>query len=231
MNKKRASFKFAVVKTLPITISYFFVAMAFGLVLRQGGWNWIWAAAISIFIYTGAFQFVLAAFMNAGASFLTVVFTALFMNARQLFYGLSYIDDFQKTGKRFPYMIHSLTDETYALFNSIKEYPDDVDKPDAQFMMAVLCHASWVLGSIVGNLAGGLIPSNIQGVDYALTALFITIFIDQWRGTKNHKPALTGVVCSVLFLILLGPDNFLLPSLIVTTAVLIVSNRKEKAYE
>lgn len=231
MKKLSRTFRFAFVKNLPITVSYFFVSMAFGLVMQQGGWNWPWAASISIFIYTGAFQFVLASFLTSGASFITVALTALFMNSRQVFYGLSYIDDFKKTGKKYPYMIQTLTDETYALYNSIPEYPEDVNKPQAQFYIALLSHMTWLLGTIVGNLAGNLIPSNIKGVDFALTALFITIVIDQWKGTDNHIPALTGGVCSVVFLLLLGPDSFLLPSLILTSGLLMLSKKKEVSHE
>lgn len=199
--------------------------------MQQGGWSWPWAASISVFIYTGAFQFVLASFLTSGASFLTVALTALFMNSRQVFYGLSCIDDFKKTGKKYPYMIQTLTDETYALYNSITEYPADVNKPQAQFYIALLSHMTWLLGTIVGNLAGNLIPSNIRGVDFALTALFITIVIDQWRGTDNHIPALTGAICSVVFLLLLGPDSFLLPSLILTSGLLMLSRKKEAVHE
>lgn len=231
MKKLSETFRFAFIKDLPITVSYFFVSMAFGLVMQQGGWGWTWAASISIFIYTGAFQFVLASFLSTGASFLTVALTALFMNSRQVFYGLSYIDDFKKTGKKYPYMIQTLTDETYALYNSISEYPEGVDKPQAQFYIALLSHLTWLAGTIVGNLAGNLIPSNIQGVDFALTALFITIVIDQWKAAENHMPALTGAICSVVFLILLGPDSFLLPSLIVTSGLLMLGRKKEAAHE
>lgn len=231
MKKLSETFRFAFIKDLPITVSYFFVSMAFGLVMQQGGWGWTWAASISIFIYTGAFQFVLASFLSTGASFLTVALTALFMNSRQVFYGLSYIDDFKKTGKKYPYMIQTLTDETYALYNSISEYPEGVDKPQAQFYIALLSHLTWLAGTIVGNLAGNLIPSNIQGVDFALTALFITIVIDQWKAAESHIPALTGAICSVVFLILLGPDSFLLPSLIVTSGLLMLGRKKEAAHE
>lgn len=199
--------------------------------MQKGGFNWIWSALCSMFIYTGAFQMVLASFFASGAALLTVLLTCFFMSTRQIFYGLSYIDDFKKTGKKLPYMIHSLTDETYALLNSITEYPEELDKPKTQFYINVCSQVSWVLGSIVGGLAGNLIPASVNGIDFALTALFITIVVDQWRNTTDHRPALIGGITSLVFLLVVGSDNFLLPSLLVTSGLLILMSRKEVAHE
>ena len=228
MNKE---IRFALLKTSPIMVSYFFVSCAYGLVMAQGGFGWIWSAICSMFIYTGAFQMVLASFFATGATIFTVLLTCAFMATRQIFYGLSYLDDFKNTGKKLPYMIHSLTDETYALLNSITEYPSDLDKPKTQFYIQLFSQLSWILGSIVGGLAGNLIPTNIQGIDYALTALFITIVVDQWRNTKDHGPAIIGGVCSILFLLLIGADNFLLPSLLVASGLLMLGINKGGSHE
>ncbi len=225
MNQNNRNFVFALKKSIPITISYFFVAIAYGLVMQQNGYHWLWSVFASIFIYTGAFQFVLASFLGTDASLLTIALTCGFMSTRQIFYGLSYVDDFKKTGKFLPYMIHSLTDESYALYNSIVKYPDTVSKPKAQLYIGILCQAGWVAGSAVGGLVGNLIPSTVQGVDFALTALFITIVVDQWRHTKVHLPALIGLGCAVFFLLFMGKTNFLLPALISTSALLILTAR------
>ncbi len=228
MNKEM---RFAILKTTPIMVSYFFVSCAYGLVMAQGGFNWIWSAICSVFIYTGAFQMVLASFFASGATIITILLTCAFMSTRQIFYGLSYIDDFKKTGKKLPYMIHSLTDETYALLNSITEYPEELDKSKTQFYINLFSQLSWIIGSIVGGLVGNLIPTEVSGIDFALTALFITIVVDQWRNTKDHGPALIGGICSVIFLFLVGSSNFLLPSLLITTGLLMLSINKEASHE
>lgn len=228
---KNKELKFALYKCTPIMISYFFVSCAYGLIMQQGGFGWIWSFLCSTFLYTGAFQMVLATFFASGAAVITVVLTCAFMSARQIFYGLSYIDDFKKTGKKLPYMIHALTDETYALLNSITEYPTDLDKAKTQFYIQLVSQLSWVIGSIVGGLAGNLIPANVTGIDFALTALFITIVVDQWRNTIDHRPAIVGGVSAIIFLILLGSDNFLLPSLLITSGLLCIYTKKGGAYE
>lgn len=220
--------KFAFVKTSPIMVSYFFVSCAYGLVMAQGGFGWVWSMLCSTFIYTGAFQMVLASFFASGAAFVTVILTCAFMATRQIFYGLTYVEDFKKTGKKLPYMIHTLTDETYALLNSITEYPKDMKKENIQFYIQLFSQLSWIAGSVSGGLAGNLIPSSVTGIDYALTALFITIVVDQYRNASNHQPALIGGICSVFFLIVLGSDAFLLPSLLVTSGLLMLFAKKQE---
>lgn len=228
---KNKELKFAFIKCTPIMVSYFFVSCAYGLIMQQGGFNWVWSMLCSTFIYTGAFQMVLATFFASGATIVTVLLTCAFMSVRQIFYGLSYIDDFKKTGKKLPYMIHALTDETYALLNSIDTYPTDLDKSKTQFYIQLVSQLSWIIGSIVGGVAGNLIPANVTGIDFALTALFITIVVDQWRHTKDHQPALIGSMSAIVFLLVLGSSNFLLPTLLVTCGLLMLVARKEKAYE
>ena len=134
--------RFAFYKTLPIMISYFFVATAFGLLMRQAGWGFSWALAMSVFLYTGALQFVLVSFLSSGAPILTVFITALFLSSRQVFYGISFLNSFRKAGRAKPYLIHIMTDETYALFSSIRDYPEGVEPMRAQLMMGTLAHLS-----------------------------------------------------------------------------------------
>ena len=64
-------------------------------------------------------------------------------------------------------------------------------------------------GSVIGALLGEIIPFSTEGIEFALTALFVTVFVEQWKSTKDHIPALIGVASSVLCLVLFGADRFL----------------------
>lgn len=200
--------------------SYIFLGMAFGILMNQAGFAFYWSGLISLIVYTGAFQFVMVPFLSAGTGLVTVALTALAMNSRHIFYGVSFVEDFRKMGKRFPYMVFSLTDETFAL-NSTTEFPVHMNKRNLMFYIAVLCQLYWVLGSVLGGIMGQVIPFDFEGVDFCMTALFVTIFIDQWRKAETHIPALAGLIFSIIFLLLLGADNFILPSLLLSTVVLI----------
>lgn len=213
--------KYALGKTIPIMFSYLFLSMAFGIMMNQAGFPFYWAYLVSLTVYTGAFQFVIVSFLSAGAGIATIALTALAMNCRHMFYGVTFLKEFKSMGKRYPYMIFSLTDETYALYCSL-EYPEELDHHQVMFDIAWLSRAYWLIGTLVGALLGQIIPFDFEGVDFCMTALFVTILIDQWKKTEDHAPAVIGGVSAVVFLLIFGAARFMLPSLMVTTALLLI---------
>ena len=229
----RQTARFAFRQSLGVLFGYVFLGTAFGILLRQAGFGALWSLAFSGLVYAGSLQFVLAGFLAAPTALPTVALMSLFINARHLFYGLSFVERFRSMGKKRPYMIFSLTDETYSVLCGMDEVPAGVDKNGAMFLVALLDQLYWVAGSLLGTFAGGL-PLDFTGIDFSMTALFLVIFLEQWRGAKSHLPALLGLCCAGVFLLALGPDNFLLPSLAVTAAVLllarpVLSREKEAA--
>ena len=218
----RQTARFAFRQSLGVLFGYVFLGTAFGILLRQAGFGALWSLAFSGLVYAGSLQFVLAGFLAAPTALPTVALMSLFINARHLFYGLSFIERFRSMGKKRPYMIFSLTDETYSVLCGMDEVPAGVDKNGAMFLVALLDQLYWVAGSLLGTFAGGL-PLDFTGIDFSMTALFLVIFLEQWRGAKSHLPALLGLGCGAVFLLALGPDNFLLPALCTTVAVLLLA--------
>ena len=213
--------KYALGKTIPIMFSYLFLSMAFGIMMNQAGFPFYWAYLVSLTVYTGAFQFDIISFLSAGAGITTIALTALAMNCRHMFYGVTFLKEFKSMGKRYPYMIFSLTDETYALYCSL-EYPEELDHHQVMFDIAWLSCVYWLIGTLGGALLGQIIPFDFEGVDFCMTALFVTILIDQWKKTEDHAPAVIGGVSAVVFLLIFGAARFMLPSLMVTTALLLI---------
>lgn len=228
----RQTARFAFRQSLGVLFGYVFLGTAFGILLRQAGFGALWSLAFSGLVYAGSLQFVLAGFLAAPTALPTVALMSLFINARHLFYGLSFIARFRSMGKKRPYMIFSLTDETYSVLCGMDEVPAGVDKNGAMFLVALLDQLYWVAGSLLGTFAGGL-PLDFTGIDFSMTALFLVIFLEQWRGAKSHLPALLGLGCAGFFLLVLGADNFLLPALCTTVAVLLLArpvlNREKEA--
>ena len=218
----RQTARFAFRQSLGVLFGYVFLGTAFGILLRQAGFGALWSLAFSGLVYAGSLQFVLAGFLAAPTALPTVALMSLFINARHLFYGLSFIERFRSMGKKRPYMIFSLTDETYSVLCGMDEVPAGVDKNGAMFLVALLDQLYWVAGSLLGTFAGGL-PLDFTGIDFSMTALFLVIFLEQWRGAKSHLPALLGLGCGAVFLLALGPDNFLLPALCATVALLLLA--------
>lgn len=205
--------------TLPVMTGYVFLGFGFGILLEQNGYGLWWALAMSIFIYAGSMQYVAISLLTGGASLLTTVLTTLMVNARHLFYGISMVDAYKGAGKKKPYLIFALTDETYSLVSQ-NQVPEGMSRHGYCFAVSLLNHCYWVLGSALGSLAGNLIPINYEGIDFVLTALFVTIFVEQWLSTKHHLPALIGVAATALCLLLFGQDIFLIPSMALIAAAL-----------
>lgn len=205
--------------------SYFFLGAAYGIMMEETGFPWYVALLLSMTVYTGAFQFVLITFLSTGASLLTIAITALLMNSRQSFYSLTFLNDFKRMGKRKLYMIHSLTDETYAV-NCTLELPRK-EKEDTMFGVALLSHCYWMAATVAGAVLGQLIPFELEGIDFCMTALFVIIFMDQWKKASSHIPALAGLTCGIVCLLIFGQSSFILPALLLVSGILFFAGRKE----
>lgn len=227
MKISKETWKLAFVKSLPIMCSYFFLGAAYGIMMEETGFPWYVALLLSMTVYTGAFQFVLITFLSTGASLLTIAITALLMNSRQSFYSLTFLNDFKRMGKRKLYMIHSLTDETYAV-NCTLELPQK-EKEDTMFGVALLSHCYWMAATVVGAVLGQLIPFDMEGIDFCMMALFVIIFMDQWKKASSHIPALAGLTCGIVCLLIFGQSSFILPALLLVSGILFFVGRKEAA--
>ncbi len=216
--------KQAFIATLPVMAGYLVLGFGFGIIMRTSGFSILCAFAMSMFIYAGSMQYVAVGLMTGGASFLTIAVTTLMVNARHLFYGISMLDKYKKVGKRKLYLIFALTDETYSLVCN------DTQDKDYYLAVTMFDHFYWVSGSVLGAVVGSLVRFNTEGIDFALTALFITVFLEQWLTTKKHTSAIIGVVASIICLVVFGSENFLIPTMLVI-ALLLCLQKEEKGHE
>lgn len=225
MNKK--DIKKAFTSTIPVMTGYLVLGMGFGVILKTKGYGVLWALAMSVFIYAGSMQFVAIDLLTGGASLVAVALTTLMVNARHLFYGISMVNKYKNTGAKKPYLIFALTDETYSLVCNESTAKDVSDRNSFYFLISLFDHLYWITGCVTGSLLGSVIPFNTEGIDFALTALFITVFVEQWLSQEKHSPSIIGVGTSVICLLIFGRDNFLIPAMAVITALLILIRKKE----
>jgi len=215
--------KNAFISSLPVLAGYVFLGIAFGLLMNSRGFGLPLVLCMSLFIFAGSMQFVAVDLLSGGAvSLLTIALTTFMVNARHIFYGISMLDRYKKAGPRKPYLIFALTDETYSLVCNGYNFPDadPAHEYDYYFFVSLFNQCWWVSGSVIGSLLGELLPFTIVGIDFALTALFVTVFCDQWLHSDNHFFALAGLLSSILCLLIFGPDNFLIPSMLLIFAVI-----------
>ena len=180
--------KTAFVKSIPIFCSYVFVSMAYGMMMASAGFPWYDSLLVSLTVYTGAFQFVLITFLSSGAKKKRNQ-NELVMNSRQSFYSITFLKEFKQMGRRKLYMIHTMTDETYAV-NCTLDLPKK-EKEDTMFLVALFSRYYWIVGSVLGGILGQIVPFDLTGLDFCMTALFLIIFIDQWEKAEKHTLALS----------------------------------------
>ena len=217
----------AFLDTVPVMTGYLFLGLGFGILLHQNGYGALWSAAMSLFIYAGSMQYVAVSLLASGAGLLTAAMTAFVVNARHLFYGISMVDVYKGSGRKKPYLIFALTDETYSLVSK-NQVPEGISRHGYCFLVSLFNQCYWVAGSLLGSLAGSLIPINYEGIDFVLTALFVTIFVEQWLSVKDHRPALIGAGATTACLLIFGPDVFLIPSMILIALLLILLRKPGK---
>ena len=204
---------------MPVMMGYLFLGMAFGILMRNNGYGTLWSLLMSLFVYAGSMQFVAVNFFAGGIGIPDMILMTLMVNARHIFYGLSMLEPFQNMGWRKPYMVFSLTDETFSLLYAAR-VPEGIERNHFFFAISFLDQCYWVIGSVAGSLLGSALTFNTKGIDFAMTALFVVIFVEQWKKKDNRIPALIGVVGSVICLFIFGASNFVLPAMLVIFAAL-----------
>ncbi len=210
---------YAVRRSLPILIGFFPVGLAYGVLMQNAGYNFLWTGACSLFVFTGSLQFLMVDFLTSVTPLFTVAVMALLLSSRHIFYGLSFIEKFREFGPARWYLIYALNDEAYSLHCAYRPEAG-VDEKWAFVLSAVCVQLYWVVCSMLGGLLGRLITFDTTGIDFALTVLFVVILLDQLRGASVKLPAVAAMLSSVVCILVFGPANFILPSLLVTVAAL-----------
>lgn len=231
MEGYKTAFKRAFPYTIPVLTGYVFIGIAFGVMFAEKGYSFLWAMLMSLMVYAGSGQYLAVNFFVPGVSFLHIIFMTLMVNIRHIFYGISLLEKFNNMGKKRWYMIFGLTDETYSLLCTTK-IPEDVEEEKFLFAISMMNQSYWIIGSAIGGLAGALLPFNSEGIDFAMTALFVVIFVEQWMDVKNRIPEMVGVAAAFVCLQIFGASKFVLPSMLLIVMILFISRtRLERRWE
>jgi 4-azaleucine resistance transporter AzlC len=209
----------AFLRSVPVMAGYIVLGMGFGILARNAGYGVLWAFAMSLLMYAGSMQYVGIGLLTGGASVLNTILTTVMVNARHLFYSISMIDRYRDAGPYRPYLIFALTDETYSLLCDGK-VPEGTEPHRFRFLVSLFNHSYWVLGSVLGSLLGSVLPFSTEGIEFSMTALFITSFVEQWLSARQHLPALAGLLGTLACLLVFGPERFLIPAMLLITLVL-----------
>lgn len=226
MNK--ATVKHSFITSLPVMAGYVVLGTGFGVLLSAKGYSFWWAILMSITVYAGSMQYVGVDLLGSGASIVSTALMTLMVNARHLIYGVSMIEGYRDLGWRRWYAIFGLTDETYSLVCNSSDLPSGVDRKNFYFLLSLMNQCYWVFGSFLGAFLGNTLSFNSAGIEFSMTALFVSIFIEQWESNKQHFPAILGLGASLICLLIFGSGRFLIPSMICISIGLFLARNKLK---
>lgn len=210
----------------PMIAGFMFLGAAYGIYMKALGFDVWYPMLMSALIYAGSVEFIIAAALVAPFAPISVLLITLMVSGRQIFYGISMLEKYGgHLGKKRWYLISSLVDESFSL-NYMAKVPSSLDVGWFYFFVSLYLQIYWVLGATLGNLFGNVLPFDLKGIEFAMTALFIIIFAENWRKESSHESSLLGLGIAFFFLITVGKEHFLIPTLLAIWGILTLRRPK-----
>ena len=216
--------------TIPIFSGFWFLGLTYGIYMRASGFSFVYPMIMSALIFGGSLEFVAVEMLLSPFAPVQVLIMTLLIQARHLFYGISLLNKYRDVKKGKPYLIIALTDETFSVICD-ENVPETLEQDKVFFWITFLDQCYWVGGTLLGALLGSLLTFDTTGMDFALTALFVVIFTDQWKHQRNHRPALIGLLGSAACVVVFGTSAFLIPAMLVIILALTCGYKREKRVE
>jgi len=223
--KKRSALPSAFAASFPVLLGYITIGLAYGLLLARSGLPWWLAPLMSVVVFAGAAQFMAIGLFTSGAGIAEIALLTLVINARHMVYGLSLLDRFGACKRFKAYLVYALTDETYGILTTV-EPPEGVDREEFYAAVSAFDQSYWVIGGFVGALVGGIIPFDATGLDFALTALFVVLLVEQTRSMRRPAPYLVATASTAAALLAVGPDNLLVGAIGLSIAGILALRRR-----
>lgn len=216
--------KYAFPHTIPVMTGFLVLGMAYGVLMQANGYSTLWAVLMSGIAFCGSMQFVAVSLLTSPFQPVEAFLLSLMVNARHLFYGISMLDRFKGLGKVRLFLIYTLCDETFSISSSVQA-PDGIDRRYFYFSISLLNYIYWVFATFLGGILGSFITMNTKGLDFVLTALFVVLFMEQMKTKENHTPGIIGILCSIVSLIIFGPNGMVIPAMIFILFTLLVRRK------
>jgi len=216
--------------SLPILFGFVPLGVAFGLLFQELNYPWYFATLMGIFIYAGAAQFMAIGLLSSGVGLLEIAISTFFLNSRHIFYGLAFLKSFGDWSLRKLYLIFGMTDETYALMTTIS-VPKNYKKEQYYFLITLFAQIYWVLGCTIGALTADALSINTNGVEFAATALFVVLLIEQWIKVKKILPFIVALLASFLALMFFIEHMLLVAIILSIGSIVLMRLSKIKSNE
>ena len=216
-------FRFALKRYFLISLAYFFIGVTFGLLMKEAGYETIWAFLSAVFIYGGTIQLLLVGILKNHTPILTIGLISLLVNSRHMFYGLTYIDEF----KKFLYLSLTLTDEVYSLYIGSK-FPEKLDRTKIMLWINSLAYSTWIFGCTMGGILYNFINFDLKGIDFIITEFFCIVVISQLVEDKSYISTSVGIISSIVAFLIVGSNFILLAIILSMISLLLLKNKVSK---
>lgn len=223
--ERRKALAAAFPHTIPVLTGFITLGMAYGVLMQKNGYGVIWSVLMSAIAFCGSIQYVAITLLTTAFQPFQAFLLSIMVNARHLFYGLSMLDKYRGLGKVRGFLMFSLCDETFSIGCSINP-PEGISRKYFYFFVSLLNYLYWIVGTFLGGILGNLITFDTTGLDFALTALFIVLFLENWKKRENRISGIVGIVCAVVALVIVGADNFVIPAMVLILSVLTIGRDK-----
>ncbi len=207
-------FKVALKNTIPILTGFIVLGIAYGILMASKGYAFYWSFLFSALCFGGSMQFVAVSLLTTSFEPFSAFILCLMVNARHLFYGISLLKKYRGMGKIKALLIFWLCDETFSVVSSVS-VPDELNRKKYYFWVSFLDYFYWVAGSVIGGIIGGLINFDTNGIDFVLTALFVVLFLEQWKVKENRKYCIFGIMATIISRLVFGADNLVIPAMLI----------------
>lgn len=224
-SSRRAALRAAFPATIPVLTGFACLGLAYGLLMQTKGYGPLWSALMSAIAFGGSMQFVAITLLTTVFDPVQAFLLSIMVDARHIFYGLSLLERYKGLGKIRAFLVYVLCDETFSLVSTL-DVPEGVERRDFYFWISFLNYSYWVIASALGGLLGNFITFDTTGLDFALTALFVVLFLEQWKKKENRRAGVIGIGCAAAALAIFGPDHMVIAAMILILAVLL-GGRKE----
>lgn len=192
LSPRRAALRAAFPVTVPVMTGFLCLGLAYGVLMQSKGYGPLWSVLMSAVAFGGSMQFVAITLLTSAFDPLAGLLALRDGQRRHIFYGLSLLGKYRGLGRVRGFLIYTLCDETFSLVSSL-EPPEHVERRDFYFWISLLDYSYWIIGTALGGLVGGLVPFDTTGMDFALTALFVVLFLEQWYHRENRPAAVDGL--------------------------------------
>lgn len=217
----KAAFPF----TLPVLFGWIFVGLTYGVLMSNIGYNAWWTMLFSAVCFCGSMQIAAIPMMSAGFDPAQMLLMSYLVNFRHTFYGIPLLEKYKDTKAFKPFLVYTLSDEQFSLSVTAKK-PEEMENKYFYFGINILCFIYWIGLSGLGGVIGNLITFDTTGLDFALNAMFIALFMQHWKEKENRPACLIGIGVTVLSRVIFGASVFLIPALLAMLLIFWVGRDK-----